>query len=76
MKKSTYQIISELPQDATEWQKDSAVQAYFHPGENNHYSDQPDTLGLPGQRADESQLVDYTPSPPFAHPSMVKPSPI
>ena len=60
MKKSTYQIISELPQDATEWQKDSAVQAYFHPGENNHYSDQPDTLGLPGQRADESQLVDYS----------------
>lgn len=59
MKKTTYQIISELPKDATEWQKDSAVQAYFHPGENNHYSDRPDTLGLPGQRADASQVVDY-----------------
>ena len=59
MKKTTYQIISELPKDATEWQKDSAVQAYFHPGENNHYSDQPDTLGLPGQRADATHIVDY-----------------
>ena len=52
MKKTTYQIISELPKDATEWQKDSAVQAYFHPGEDNHYSERPDTLGLPGQRCD------------------------
>ena len=60
MKKTTYQIISELPKDATEWQKDSAVQAYFHPGENNHYSDRPDTLGLPGQRADANHIVDYS----------------
>ena len=60
MRKSTYQVISQLPEDATEWQKDSAVQAYFHPGENNRYSDRPDTLGLPGERADRSQLVDYS----------------
>ena len=59
MKKTTYQIISELPKDATEWQKDSAVQVYFHPGENNHYSDRPDTLGLPGQRADASRITGY-----------------
>ena len=48
--KSTYQIIHELPDSATPWQQDSAVQAYFRPGEDNHYSDRPDTLGLPGQR--------------------------
>ena len=51
-RKSTYQVIHSLPDSATEWQKDSAVQAYFRPGENNRYSDRPDTLGLPGQRYD------------------------
>lgn len=50
--KSTYQVIHSLPDSATEWQKDSAVQAYFRPGENNRYSDRPDTLGLPGRRYD------------------------
>ena len=48
-----------MPQDATEWQKDSAVQAYFHPGEHNQYSERPDTLGLPGQRADKKQALDF-----------------
>ena len=48
--KSTYQILQQLPDSATPWQQDSAVQAYFRPGENNRYSDRPDTLGLPGQR--------------------------
>jgi len=57
-RKSTYQVVHSLPDSATEWQKDSAVQAYFRPGENNRYSDRPDTLGLPGQRYDapEGQL--------------------
>ena len=50
--KSTYQILQQLPDSATPWQQDSAVQAYFRPGENNRYSDRPDTLGLPGQRYD------------------------
>ena len=49
-RKSTYQVIHDLPDSATEWQKDSAVQAYFQPGRDNHFSDRPDTLGLPGQR--------------------------
>ncbi len=48
--KSTYQILQELPDSATPWQQDSAVQAYFRPGENNRYSERRDTLGLPGQR--------------------------
>ena len=48
--KSTYQILQQLPDSATPWQQDSAVQAYFRPGEHNRYSDRPDTLGLPGQR--------------------------
>ena len=52
LRKSTYQVIHELPDSATEWQKDSAVQAYFQPGQDIHYSDRPDTLGLPGQRYD------------------------
>ena len=50
LRKSTYQVIHELPDSATEWQKDSAVQAYFQPGQDIRYSDRPDTLGLPGQR--------------------------
>ena len=54
IRKSTYQVIHQLPDSATEWQKDSAVQAYFQPGGDNHYSDRPDTLGLPGQRYDRA----------------------
>lgn len=50
LRKSTYQVIHELPDSATEWQKDSAVQAYFQPGQDIQFSDRPDTLGLPGQR--------------------------
>ena len=36
-----------LPKDATPAQQDSAIRAWFHPGEI-HYSDMPDTLHLPG----------------------------
>ena len=50
--KSTYQVIHQLPDSASEWQKDSAVQAYFNPGQENQYSDRIDTLGLPGQHYD------------------------
>ncbi len=56
-KKSTYQVIHDLPDSVSESQKDSAVQAYFHPGENNQYSQRPDTLGLPGQRRESKQEV-------------------
>ncbi len=53
LRKSTYQVIHDLPDSATEWQKDSAVQAYFQPGKDTRFSDRPDTLGLPGQRYEQ-----------------------
>lgn len=43
-----YQVLRLLPRDATPAQQDSAIQAWFQPGEI-HYSQQPDTLHLPGQ---------------------------
>ena len=58
-KKSTAQVLAELPDSATPWQQDSAVQAYFQPGQDIRYSEQPDTLGLPGQRVD----ARYAPVP-------------
>ena len=42
-----YQVLRLLPKDATPAQQDSAIQAWFQPGEI-HYSEQPDTLHLPG----------------------------
>ena len=42
-----YQVLRMLPRDATPAQQDSAIQAWFKPGEI-HYSDKPDTLHLPG----------------------------
>ena len=42
-----YQVLRMLPRDATPAQQDSAIQAWFKPGEI-HYSQQPDTLHLPG----------------------------
>lgn len=42
-----YQVLRMLPRDATPAQQDSAIQAWFQPGEI-HYSQQPDTLHLPG----------------------------
>ena len=55
-RKTPAQVLEALPDSATPWQQDSAIQAYFRPGENNHYSTQPDTLGLPGRKADVSQI--------------------
>jgi hypothetical protein len=40
-------VLRLLPKDATPAQQDSAIQAWFEPGEI-HYSEQPDTLHLPG----------------------------
>lgn len=42
-----YQVLRMLPRDATPAQQDSAIQAWFKPGEI-HYSSKPDTLHLPG----------------------------
>ena len=42
-----YQVLRLLPKDATPAQQDSAIQAWFQPGEI-HYSSEPDTLHLPG----------------------------
>lgn len=42
-----YQVLRMLPKDATPAQQDSAIQAWFQPSEVR-YSEQPDTLHLPG----------------------------
>jgi len=42
-----YQVLRLLPKDATPAQQDSAIQAWFQPGEI-HYSERPDTLHIPG----------------------------
>jgi hypothetical protein len=43
-----YQVLRSLPKDATPAQQDSAIQAWLEPREIN-YSEQPDTLHLPGE---------------------------
>jgi len=48
-----YQVLRELPADATPAQQDSAIQAAFHP-ENTHLSTRPDTLHLPGHTVGKS----------------------
>ena len=45
-----YQVLRMLPKSATPEQQDSAIQAWFQPGEI-HYSGRPDTLHLPGHDA-------------------------
>ena len=42
-----YQVLRSLPKDATPAQQDSAIQAWFQPADI-HYSEQADTLHLPG----------------------------
>jgi len=42
-----YQVLRQLPPDATPAQQDSAIQAVFQP-ENIRYSSRPDTLHIPG----------------------------
>lgn len=46
-KLTPYQVLRQLPPDATPAQQDSAIQANFH-AENTHLSERPDTLHLPG----------------------------
>ncbi len=48
-----YQVLRQLPKDATPAQQDSAIQAAFQPKEIN-YSSRPDTLHLPGHDAGKS----------------------
>ncbi|MBP5277327.1 MAG: DUF4271 domain-containing protein [Prevotella sp.] len=48
-----YQVLRQLPADATPAQQDSAIQATFHP-EIKHISAQPDTLHLPGHDVGKS----------------------
>jgi hypothetical protein len=43
-----YQVLRSLPKDATPAQQDSAIQAWLEPREIR-YSEQPDTLHLPGE---------------------------
>ena len=50
-----YQVLRMLPKDATPAQQDSAIQAWFQPGEV-HYSDRPDTLHLPGHDAGVNRM--------------------
>ncbi len=45
--RTPYQVLRSLPRDATPAQQDSAIQATFQPAKI-HYSNQPDTLHLPG----------------------------
>ena len=57
-----YQVLKLLPKDATPEQQDSAIQSWFQPGEI-HYSEQPDTLHLPGHdkghNPREIRIPDY-----------------
>ncbi len=57
-----YQVLQLLPKDATPEQQDSAIQSWFQPGEI-HYSEQPDTLHLPGhdvgRNPREIHIPDY-----------------
>ena len=57
-----YQVLQLLPKDATPEQQDSAIQSWFQPVEI-HYSEQPDTLHLPGHdkghNPREIRIPDY-----------------
>ena len=70
-----YQVLRMLPRDATPAQQDSAIQAWFQPGEI-HFSSQPDTLHLPGHGVPrnllEVNLPQYYRESFFAHSSLLK----
>ena len=65
-----------LPRDATPAQQDSAIQAWFQPGEI-HYSSRPDTLHLPGHDAGRNlkdvNLPQYYRETFFANDSLLHP---
>ena len=71
-----YQVLRMLPRDATPAQQDSAIQAWFHPGEI-HYSEQPDTLHLPGhgpgRNLKEVNLPQYYRENFFSNDSLLHP---
>ena len=70
-----YQVLRQLPRDATPAQQDSAIQAAFQPREI-HYSEQPDTLHLPGHKAGKStkevSLPTYYKETYFANDSLLR----
>lgn len=71
-----YQVLRMLPRDATPAQQDSAIRAWFHPGEI-HYSDMPDTLHLPGhgvgRNLKEVNLPQYYRESFFSNDSLLHP---
>ena len=71
-----YQVLRLLPKDATPAQQDSAIQAWFQPGEI-HYSDMPDTLHLPGhsigRNLKEVDLPQYYRESYFSNDSLFHP---
>jgi hypothetical protein len=71
-----HQVLQLLPKDATPEQQDSAIQSWFQPGEI-HYSEQPDTLHLPGHdkghNPREIRIPDYTKESFLANDSLYHP---
>mgnify|MGYP002623103059 CR=1 FL=1 len=71
-----YQVLRMLPRDATPAQQDSAIQAWFQPGEIR-YSSQPDTLHLPGHDKGRSpkdvSLPQYYRETYFANDTLLHP---
>ena len=55
-----YQVLRQMPPDATPAQQDSAIQAWFRPAPVR-YSSRPDTLHLPGHGAGRNPLEVHIP---------------
>ena len=74
--KHPYQVLQQLPPDATPAQQDSAIQATFQP-ENTHLSTRPDTLHLPGHDKGKSykdiSLPQYYRETFFANDTLLHP---
>lgn len=72
-----YQVLRQLPADATPAQQDSAIQAVFHP-DTSHFSTRPDTLYIPGygkgkSYKDSLSLPQYYKESFFANDSLLHP---
>lgn len=72
-----YQVLQQLPADATPAQQDSAIQAVFHP-DTSHLSTRPDTLYIPGygkgkSYKDSLTLPQYYKESFFANDSLLHP---
>lgn len=74
--KHPYEVLQQLPADATPAQQDSAIQSVFHV-ENTHLSTRPDTLHLPGhdkgKSAKDISLPQYYKQNFFSNDSMYHP---